>query len=100
LEGLLRDSKEIDLPDLMNDLSAGVAAGNSDSVRRTAHAIKGVVGVFQAATALGAAKRLEDSARAKETEKFAVQQAELVHAVFDLLTSLERFLAGPASQAA
>jgi HPt (histidine-containing phosphotransfer) domain-containing protein len=88
------------LPDLLTQLSAGVAEGNCEVVRRAAHAIKGVVGVFQAPAALAAAKRLEDSARAKQTGNFAEQSAELLRTVFDLLTSLERFLAGPASQAA
>ena len=100
LSQLLQDSRDEDLPDLITQLSAAVAAKNCDSVRRAAHAIKGVVGVFQAPTALAAAKRLEDSARAKQPENFSAQSAELLRAVFDLLTSLERFLAGPASQAA
>jgi signal transduction histidine kinase/DNA-binding response OmpR family regulator len=100
LSDLLRDSRDEDLPDLLTQLSKGVAEGNCDVVRRAAHAIKGVVGVFHAPAALAAAKRLEDSARAKQTGNFAPQSAELLRAVFDLLTSLERFLAGPASQAA
>lgn len=100
ISGLLRDSRDEDLPDLITQLSASVAAGNCEMVRRTAHAIKGVVGVFHAPSALAAAKKLEDSARAKRTGNFAAESAELLRAVFELLTSLERFLAGPASQAA
>jgi signal transduction histidine kinase/DNA-binding response OmpR family regulator len=100
LAQLLHDSRDEDLPDLITQLSAAVAENNCDTVRRTAHAIKGVVGVFHAAGALAAAKRLEDSARAKQTDSFPAQSAELLRAVFELLTSLERFLAGPASQAA
>ena len=100
LSGLLRDSRDEDLPDLITQLSAAVAEGNCDGVRRAAHAIKGVVGVFHAPAAVIAAKCLEDSARAKQTGNFAAQSAELVRSIFELLTSLERFLAGPATQAA
>ncbi len=100
LSQLLQDSRDEDLPDLITQLSAAVAAKNCDGVRRAAHAIKGVVGVFHAPAALTAAKRLEDSARAKQPDNFPAQSAELLRTVFDLLTSLERFLAGPASQAA
>jgi len=100
LSQLLQDSRDEDLPELMTQLSTAVAAKNCDGVRRAAHAIKGVVGVFHAPAAVDAAKQLEDSGRAKQPDNFPAQSAELLRAVFDLLTSLERFLAGPASQAA
>ena len=39
LAGLLHDSRDEDLPDLITQLSASVAEGNCDMVRRTAHAL-------------------------------------------------------------
>lgn len=100
IAGLLRDSRDEDLPDLVAALSDGLTAGNCEKIRRTAHAIKGVVGVFHAPAAYAAAKQLEDSAKEGKMDVLGDQVAELLRAVFDLLTNLERFLAAPAAQAA
>ena len=100
IAGLLRDSRDEDLPDLLATLSEALAAVDCDKIRRAAHAIKGVVGVFHAPAAYAAAKQLEDSAKEGKTELLADQMTELLRAVFDLLTNLERFLAAPAAQAA
>ncbi len=100
LRGLLQDSRDVDMPELLTELTEAVAASHAERVRRAAHAIKGVVSVFQAAAAYTAAKRLEDTARAGKTELFAPEMAEVLRAVFDLLSSLERFLTNPATKAA
>jgi CheY-like chemotaxis protein len=97
---LLRDSRDEDLPGLVTTLSEALASVDCDKIRRSAHAIKGVVGVFHAPAAYAAAKQLEDSAREEKTERLADQTAELLRTVFDLLTNLERFLAAPVAHAA
>ena len=99
IAGLLRDSRDEDLPDLVATLSDALASENCETIRRTAHAIKGVVGVFHAPAAYAAAKQLEETAKEGKTELLANQVAELFRAVFDLLTNLERFLATPTAQA-
>src|SRR5688572_33387278 len=95
LANLLCDSRDEDIPELVTQLSQ--ALGNKDArlVARAAHAIKGVIGVFHAPAAYAAAKRLEDSARSGKEDVLAEQTSELLRAVFELLTSLERFLANP-----
>jgi len=100
IAGLLRDSRDEDLPDLMASLTEALAAGNCDQIRRTAHAIKGVVGVFHAPAAYAAAKALENAAREGKVELLADLVTELLRAVFDLLTNLERFLSAPSAKAA
>ena len=100
IAGLLHDSRDEDLPDLVTALSDALADGDCKKICRTAHAIKGVVGVFHAPAAYAAARQLEDTAREGKTELLADQVAELLRAVFDLLTNIERFLASPATQAA
>ncbi len=100
IAGLLRDSRDEDLPELITALSDGISSDNCEKVRRTAHAIKGIVGVFHAPAAYAAAKRVEETAREGKTELLADQVAELLRTVFDLLTNLERFLAAPTAQAA
>ena len=100
IAGLLRDSRDEDLPGLVATLTDALAAGNCDQIRRAAHAIKGVVGVFHAPAAYAAAKALEDTAREGKIELLADQVTELLRAVFELLTNLERFLAAPPARAA
>lgn len=99
LEDLLRDSREGDIPELITDLSEALMGKNFKDVQRAAHAIKGVVGVYHAPAAYAAAKRLEENAKAGREDILADQASELLRAVFDLLDSLERFLATPAVSA-
>ena len=98
LRGLLHDSRDLDMPDLITELTEAVTASHSEGVRRSVHAIKGVVSVFHAPAAFAAAKRLEDTARAEKTELFAAEMTEVLREVFDLLSSLERFLTRHAPQ--
>ena len=93
LEALLRDSRDEDVPEQVTALSEALMEGNLKGVQRAAHAIKGVIGVFHAPAAYAAAKRLEDSAKAGAAEVLSEQASELLRAVFDLLDSLQRFLA-------
>jgi CheY-like chemotaxis protein/HPt (histidine-containing phosphotransfer) domain-containing protein len=95
LANLLVDSRDEDIPELVTQLSQALGNKDTRSVARAAHAIKGVIGVFHAPIAYAAAKRLEDSARAGKEDVLAEQSSELIRAVFDLLSSLEKFLASP-----
>jgi two-component system, sensor histidine kinase and response regulator len=95
LGSLLSDSRDEDIPELVTQLSQALGNKDARSVARAAHAIKGVIGVFHAPAAYAAAKRLEDSARAGKDDVLAEQSSELIRSVFDLLSSLERFLAAP-----
>jgi signal transduction histidine kinase/CheY-like chemotaxis protein len=100
LAGLLRDSRDGDIPEIDAELTDALAARDASRVRRAAHAMKGVIGVFYAPQAYQAAKRLEESAREGKLDLCDKQVLELRATVSNLLTSLERFLSGPASQAA
>lgn len=94
---LLVDSRDEDIPELVTQLSQALGNKDAKAVARAAHAMKGVIGVFHAPIAYAAAKRLEDSARAGKEDVLAEQASDLLRAVFDLLSSLERFLASPTS---
>jgi two-component system sensor histidine kinase/response regulator len=61
--GLLKKLVEFffeDAPQLMEQLEAGVAAGNAANVERAAHSLKGLAGNFNALPAVDAALRLEE----------------------------------------
>jgi two-component system sensor histidine kinase/response regulator len=100
LGALLVDSRDEDIPELVTQLSQALGNKDTRTVARAAHAIKGVIGVFHAPVAYAAAKRLEDSARSGKEDVLAEQASELLRAVFELLTSLERFLANPGANGA
>jgi two-component system sensor histidine kinase/response regulator len=99
LNDLLHDSRDEDIPELVTQLSQALGNKDTRTVARAAHAIKGVIGVFHAPVAYAAAKRLEDSARSGKDDLLSEQASDLLRAVFDLLKSLERFIAGLPSQA-
>ncbi len=52
-----------DYPPMIETINKALKAGNADTVRRTAHALKGMVGNFQANTTAKAALKLEESGR-------------------------------------
>jgi two-component system, sensor histidine kinase and response regulator len=100
LAGLLRDSRDGDIPEIEAELAEALIAKDAKRVRRAAHAIKGVVSVFYAPKAVDAAKRLEESARRGKLELCDSQAIELRDAVSNLLTSLGQFLTPPSTKAA
>jgi HPt (histidine-containing phosphotransfer) domain-containing protein len=51
------------MPRLLAHLHAAIAAGDGNTVARTAHTVKGSVGNFEGKSALEAAERLERLAR-------------------------------------
>lgn len=100
LAGLLADCRDEDVPELIQTMDDALAAGDTRSLGRAAHALKGVVGVFHAAAAHEAALRLEQRAKSGETEGFEKDVEELRRAVSEMLHGLETFLAGPSTMAA
>ncbi len=93
LDGLIADCRDGDFPELFENLSVALHAGDLRGVQRAAHAIKGVIGVFHAPAAYAVAKQLEHSARTGDAVPIPAQMAELRRTVSELLLSLERFAA-------
>ena len=83
--------RENDTPRLLEELSRGIDAGNSDSVAKTAHALKGMVGAFNATDAWASAKMLEMTARAGKTESLREEATQFVFKLRALLIGLETF---------
>ncbi len=83
--------RENDARRLLAELAQGIAEGNADAVARTAHALKGMVGAFNASDAWAAAKLLEMTARAGKVEALKDEADEFVRALRALLISLENF---------
>ncbi|MEQ1852620.1 MAG: Hpt domain-containing protein, partial [Chthoniobacteraceae bacterium] len=96
LRGLFHDCRDDDAPGLFTQIAAALAEGDTRKLQRAAHALKGVLGVFHAPAAYSAARALEESARLGRTEILQPQTEELRHAVSELLSALERFVAEPA----
>ena len=85
---LCRDN---DAPRLLSDLAQGVRDGDSESVSKAAHALKGMVGAFNATEAWNAAKLLEMTARAGKAEALKEEADEFVRKMRALVISLENF---------
>ena len=83
--------RENDTPRLLEELSQGVQTGNADAVSKTAHALKGMVGAFNATDAWAAAKKLEMTARAGMTAALRDEAGHFVQKLRALLVSLETF---------
>ena len=93
LDGLIVDCRDGDFPELFGQLADALQASDLPSVQRSAHAIKGVIGVFHAPAAYAAASQLEQSARSGQISLLEPQAEELLQKVSELLTALERFAA-------
>ncbi|MEK0451104.1 MAG: Signal transduction histidine-protein kinase BarA [Verrucomicrobiota bacterium] len=96
--GLLSDCRDEDLPEMMTAVESALSAGDCRSLARAAHAIKGVVGVFQAPRAHFAALRLEAAALGESFDILRRNAEELRDAVSELLSHLEAFLSDPQAQ--
>ena len=83
--------RENDTPRLLEELSRGIDAGDSESVAKTAHALKGMVGAFNATDAWASAKMLEMTARAGKKESLREEATQFVYKLRALLISLETF---------
>jgi PAS domain S-box-containing protein len=81
-------------PAWLADLRAAVAAGDADTVLRTAHSVKGSVGTFGARPAFDAAQRLEKMGREGDLSGAAAACDELEALLRRLLPALEVLAAG------
>ena len=77
-----------DYPPMIKTINKALKAGDADTVRRTAHALKGMVGNFQAKTTAKAALKLEELGRNNYLE--GMNQA--YEALADELAGLEKTL--------
>jgi CheY-like chemotaxis protein len=93
LDGLIVDCRDGDFPELFGQLAEALQATDLPSIQRSAHAIKGVIGVFHAPAAYAAASQLEQSARAGQIPLLEPHAEDLLQKVSELLTALERFAA-------
>lgn len=96
IAGLLNDCRNEDLPELIEAMDAAVVSSDLKALSRTAHAIKGVVGVFHAPAALEAALRLENLSKQGGAESLQKEADGLRYAVAEMIQGLETFLSGTA----
>ncbi len=83
--------RENDTPRLLEELSHGISTGDPEAVAKTAHALKGMVGAFNATDAWASAKMLEMTARAGKTEALREEATQFVYKLRALLIGLENF---------
>lgn len=87
---LLKELSEIflaDCPKAIVDLKAAIAAGNCEALRRTAHSMKGSIGVFGATDPMELAYRLEQLGCSGDMRGAAELCVELELAVASLVES-------------
>jgi len=80
-----------DSPIVIEQLKAGLQAGNLSIVERAAHSLKGLTANVGSGPANRLAARIEDSARRKDLPAAAVSLGELVEAMARLTTALQQF---------
>ncbi len=95
---LMDDSRELfeeivtiflaDAPPHLQSIKEGMAQGDSEAVRHSAHTLKGMVGVFAAEKARQAAERLETRAGAPDCHQAAL---DLELAVTELMSALRAY---------
>jgi len=96
--GLMDNSRELfdeivrlflaDAPPHMQHIRDGLARGDTEAVRHSAHTIKGMVGIFSAERALQAAEQVEMSAGQKGSEQAV---AELEIAIGELQSAIRKY---------
>jgi two-component system, sensor histidine kinase and response regulator len=96
IAGLLNDCRDEDLPELIQAMDEAVVSADLKALGRTAHAIKGVVGVFHAPAAFEAALRLESLSNDGGAGSLRDEAESLRLAVSEMIHGLEAFLAGSA----
>ena len=83
--------RENDAPRLLAELASGIQDGNAETIAKTAHALKGMVGAFNATDAWAAAKHLEMTAKAGKLESIKEDADDFVRKMRALITCLETF---------
>ena len=81
-----------DLPNQLRELSEYSSEGNLLALGNTAHAIKGAVGNFFAASATECARELEHTARAGQSADYKGLTEVLITALTDLMNALQLYL--------
>ena len=83
--------RENDAPRLLAELATGIQERNADVIAKTAHALKGMVGAFNATDAWSAAKHLETTAKAGNLDRIKQEADDFVQKMRTLITTLETF---------
>lgn len=91
LAEVVRLCRDGDAPRLLKDLRAALDDKKAESVGKIAHALKGMVGAFNANEAWVKAKKLEASGLAGAIDDLPAEAEELVAALKALIAELERF---------
>ena len=84
-----------DTPKMLQDIKAAIDAKNADTLQRTAHAFKGMLGNFQVETAVAKAYALEEMGRNASFEMAEPVFAELSNLVAELERSLVEVAGDP-----
>ncbi|MEO6785338.1 MAG: response regulator [Chthoniobacteraceae bacterium] len=91
LAEVIRLCRENDAPRILADLAQGIQVRDADAIAKAAHAMKGMVGAFNASEAWASAKLLEMTARAGKLDEIETEAGDFVTALRALLISLETF---------
>ena len=75
-------------PGMLEDLRAGVAAGDGTRVRRTAHGLKGATATLRAPTATALLQKLEEHGETNRLSEAAETMPRLDAALADLQVAL------------
>ena len=91
LAEVIRLCREGDAPRILADLANALQNGDAECVSKAAHALKGMVGAFNATDAWAAAKRLEMNARTGWKDALRDEAESFVGDLRRLLSKLEQF---------
>ena len=83
--------RENDAPRLLAELAAGIQERDAEVIAKTAHALKGMVGAFNATDAWSAAKHLETTAKEGNLDRIKRDADDFVQKMRTLITTLETF---------
>ena len=81
-----------DYPPMVEEIRASIMDSDAQRLRRQAHALKGMMGNFQAKTAVNAARTLEDMGRDNQLANAEAAAAKLMDEIGRLKTALENLL--------
>jgi HPt (histidine-containing phosphotransfer) domain-containing protein len=93
-DALLRETTELllaELPRLLGTVHSAVGQADAGGVERAAHTLKGSVSIFEARSAVAAARRLEELGRAGDLTDAGAALQTLVREIGRLLPELTAF---------
>ncbi len=85
---------QADYPDMISAVNDAINENNADALMRSSHALKGILGNFQAQTAMDAAYDLEKIGRSGELNKAEIKYRQLKDAADQFLKDLSGFIKG------